>query len=699
MGSLYGWSLIYFEENFIMGPATIACGNFAVIPINNFFDKKGLSKTYLLSAFLNIFIYVIYAIFFLPQKPVIYEISTIYREMVSFIALLMGTTIYWVYFGCATTNLYDEMRNELEKLETDIYEKNKFFSIISKEIRNPLNNLHMSLEMLQDPGTLVLTSQTNLLKICNQSVKYLSYTFQDLFNMYELINKTIYIESKPINLCEIIENIQKNIRYTISHLRGNSVNLQIILDPKIPQLLILDAYRIEQIITTLLLNSVELTEKGQIVLMISWFPALDSNEPNSTLDRVLYKSSWKKVMVFSEKEDNLGLEELTKKYQSGYAPSYKARALTSRIESKSGFHIQNDINSNKGIIKIEVMDKGKNIPENIYSILLGISKNLDIENYNSNCLRLWITKRIVKEMNGDMKIVIKENSGNNIMLAIPTEVSNIETNFSSFQESPLNIGKQVSLLKGLNFLIYEPNLETSQVLKELLNLHSINPIIIYQKIENALEVFKSRTDISLIICDIHNQDEIFLSEIRKFENLAQRAKTPIILLTTNENKKDTTGYIEKYGINKILLKPIRCNIFMEIIERVYYKSKHEKNHNILIIDEDIVSAKFVKSLLKSEGHDCKICTKIKDAIEEFSENMTGWNIVLLGEKFSDGTGVDFMNEIWKFIGNIRNKPVFVCMCAHNFDESLREIYKKYNIEIFIEKPIKKQVLINLIQSI
>eukprot|EP01022_Parablepharisma_sp_SALTPOND_P023166 TRINITY_DN480_c0_g1_i1.p2 TRINITY_DN480_c0_g1~~TRINITY_DN480_c0_g1_i1.p2 ORF type:complete len:823 (-),score=89.53 TRINITY_DN480_c0_g1_i1:4376-6844(-) len=694
-GSTYGWTLIFLENDLITGPATIACGNFAVIPVNYLFDKKAQVHAYFLSGIGNVVLWLIYEFFYAPTYDLVITREIAKTRMTSCVILLVGTSIFWIYFSRATSKIFVEMRESQEKMEQAAQEKSVFFSALSHEIRNPLQSLLASLELIQEKHKMPSPTFSHLLAICKTCCETVLSLVSGILDMSKIAADKMLLSVGPIDLKEVINKV---LRILSPKAQVKGIELKVINDPQLPPAVELDALRTEQVLMNLVSNAVKFTSKGQVVIKVSWFPMLGSVSQEAIIAKALDKSSWKKVMVFNEKQDEENeVFSLPKKYIKEYKPSHTAKELPARTGSRSHHQLETEP-LGKGVVKIEVMDSGIGVSKDTLGLLFkpyqqanaGITKD-----YGGTGLGLWIIKNIINMMKGEIKAIGKEGRGSNFMLAIPTEASLEVPQFTnSFGEGPKSV-----ILQGRTCLLLDNLIDNTYVIKELLDHYGVNAVC-FQKAEAALDAYKGPQRIDMVVTDLrmHSMSgQAFIREVRKFEEATKRRRVPIVVLTAESSVEERKQCILQYGANEYLVKPIKCEDFMAALERTYLNNKLVLNRNILLVDDDLISTKFISTLLNSRGYLCKVCNSVKDARREFEENYKLYSIILLDNLLGDGTGIDFFVFAEEKVKKEDAKMPLVISISGNSVQDQKEFYQGCGVKIFLQKPIKKQDLMDLLQ--
>ena len=331
--------------------------------------------------------------------------------------------------------------------------------------------------------------------------------------------------------------------------------------------------------------------------------------------------------------------------------------------------------------------------------------------YGGTGLGLWITKNILKLMNGDISTKSKEGSGSNFILAFPAKVCKEVVTFEA-QSGVMDVYEP---FKGKTVIILDDNQENTFVTGELLRRHGFTTICKNSGMK-ALDIYKSKTNIDLIITDLRMptmSGQSFLLEVRKYEEDTKHVrKVPIIVLTAESATEEKRMCLTKYGANDYLVKPIKYQDLISSIVKLLITDKNEKcdgnskaqltkqrKKNILIVDDDIISSKFLLSVFVKAEHSCDLKHSVADANAEFDKNRSKYDAILVDSHLGDGTGAEFIRYAASVVKKENGRLPFIVSVSGNPISDQRMMYQGLEVDEFLQKPVKRQDLLDIIRLI
>ena len=168
---------------------------------------------------------------------------------------------------------YNESKNEIVVLFHDITEikkleniKRDFIVNVTHELRTPLTAIKGFLETIEDDTNSAEEIQ-NYIQIIRRNTDRLINIVQDLLTLSQVEQKSSYIQLSQVDVKVIFDNIN---RIFLQKVKNKNIQLLIDIQPGLPEL-VLDPFRIEQVLINLIENAINYTDSGYIKLIAGRF--------------------------------------------------------------------------------------------------------------------------------------------------------------------------------------------------------------------------------------------------------------------------------------------------------------------------------------------------------------------------------------------------------------------------------------------
>ena len=120
-----------------------------------------------------------------------------------------------------------------------------------------------------------------------------------------------------------------------------------------------------------------------------------------------------------------------------------------------------------------------------------------------------------------------------------------------------------------------------------------------------------------------------------------------------------------------------------------------KKKKILYVEDSKDTAKAMKIILESSGYNVDLAFKGKEGLEKIKNN--DYDLVLLDIMLPDITGIDIFKKAVKLKKKSKCKFVFLSIIALSIAEITK--YKKEGLTAHINKPIRREQIINTVKGI
>ncbi|WP_243186964.1 response regulator [Clostridium muellerianum] len=267
-------------------------------------------------------------------------------------------------------------------------------------------------------------------------------------------------------------------------------------------------------------------------------------------------------------------------------------------------------------LKVSVIDTGIGMTENVINRLNKYFNEINsykIRNYEGNGLGLAISKKLLELMDGDIWFESKYKKGTSFFFTLDFKLQ-------QYKQEIINY----NYLKNLNVLLIDDNKTNRKIVYNILDNLQVG-VRFVSNAEEGLIVVREYAKLNKYF------DVIMIDESMPGINgfvLANRLKneinitSPIIMMLSGMELNKSKNKCKELGINNYLVKPIKqselCTIiktalniedrnnyvnndsnskfFDEIKEEINKDYEHEVN--VLIAEKDIVSQKFISTLIK-----------------------------------------------------------------------------------------------------
>ena len=518
-----------------------------------------------------------------------------------------------------------ELENARQKAEIAQKAKSIFLANMSHEIRTPLNAIIGFSDILCESNLDIKDKESAT--IISKSAKSLLNIINDVLDISKIENGKLELEYHTFSLFDLTESIVE--LFSVS---AKDKNIKFIyeVDPNLPDLIISDSTRLQQVVSNLLSNAIKFTPRfGKVNFDIQ----VISNNLETKKSVVIFKikdsgigmTSEQLKLVFkpfsqadsgiSRKFGGTGLglticSDIIKKmgskievnsiYEKGSEFSFKLEFETipkedsSKIKSNIDFAIYS---ANPNIIKIKNITK--NYLEKIGNVF-DFSEDIDKKAsllfcFGGDELASFLPIFTTKNPNGKIVYVGDKSRLSpftllmiDYIIELPiygSKIYNILAQNSNLHCSVIDTSKNEKEFTA-NVLVAEDNPNNQKLIEILLKKIGITPIIVSNG-KDAVEEYKKQY-FDLILMDINMPilDGISaMKQIKILEKNTNSKKTPIIALTANSIAGDKERYLQE-GMDGYLSKPIEFDKLVSILRDFLQKQPLEdkqikKNLNIL----------------------------------------------------------------------------------------------------------------------
>ena len=161
----------------------------------------------------------------------------------------------------AITSEFLELKNKII-LEKEAF-KTKFITNFSHEVVSPIMSVLTFSDMLYK--TPLSAQQKEYINVISASSNQLKYLVSDIIDLSKIENNTLEINNKRFSLKKLIRAIETEYKVKC---KNKNLSFNVIYDSQMPNYVVSDKIRINQIIRNLLNNAVKFTTTGEVTITI-----------------------------------------------------------------------------------------------------------------------------------------------------------------------------------------------------------------------------------------------------------------------------------------------------------------------------------------------------------------------------------------------------------------------------------------------
>ena len=507
--------------------------------------------------------------------------------------------------------------------------KDLFLANMSHEIRTPLNGIVGFTQLLRD--TTLTKEQEDFMIIIENSSEHLLTIVNDILDLSKINAGKVELETIPFN---VLEKFESAIESYGAKATQKNIDLNIYIDPTIPEMIIGDPTKISQIIINLLSNAIKFTDSGGYIDIL--IEKVEERDKNISIKFSVRDSG---IGITQEQQNKIfdAFSQADSSTSRKFGGTGLGLAISSNFTSLMGGKL--DIFSKDGegttffftltfkeVENLKVIDK-LDMKLSTVGILCHddqnsqISNNLEVYSSYSNAkvtkynfyeimnlenlpdilffdYRYYQSKEQLDKLLGlNTKIILL------LDMKFKFNLENIDDKVNSIIYKPLNLTKTINALdiaykkskskrksdthhtdeaifENVNALVAEDNIINQKLIKHILTNFGLN-ITLANDGKEALDLRKEN-DYDIIFMDIQMPVMSGIEstkEIILFEQRNNKKHIPIVALTANALAGDREIYIEA-GMDDYLSKPINVIKLKKLIGNYFNKKPLQESTDI-----------------------------------------------------------------------------------------------------------------------
>jgi len=524
---------------------------------------------------------------------------------------------------------------EIEKIkaESSTKAKTSFLANMSHEIRTPLNGIIGMSDILA--STNLTPVQAEYLQTIDTSSQVLLLLINDILDLSKIESGNLVLVPQQSNVAEVVYD-------TITIMLGKSsdkgLSLQVDLAADLPELVMIDAHRLQQVLMNLISNAVKFTHKGTVTLSVGY-----EQQANA-----------RGRLLFTVKDTGIGINE--EKLEQVFAPFTQEDASITRQFGGTGLGLaicRQLVGLLGGEIKLE---SKKGVGSKFHFML-------DIEVLEPN-------ESALAEFSGTKCLIVSNNNSDAGQLELACKMLGLSSDIMTEDANFIDMVKQYALI------IYCQNADD----KTLTDMEQFNGL------DNRP---------ALVICkQPQNENVDFHHSVDGLITLPLLGKR-FAKVVRNALHKSTENSMPLFNTAS---KLVNGQEFIPDIQEEGTLNDHCDRKIILVVEDNLINQKVVTLQLKKEGFIIALANDGKEALEMIKAETLAYSLVLMDcmMPVMDGFTATSAIREWEQQQAKKRLPI-IALTASVFAEDIEKCYRS-GMDDYVAKPFNKELIFEKIAA-
>ncbi|HZK62303.1 MAG TPA: response regulator, partial [Anaerovoracaceae bacterium] len=496
--------------------------------------------------------------------------------------------------------------------------KTEFLANMSHELRTPLNSSLILSKLLMENAKGNLTEeQIQFASSIYSSGSDLLNLINDILDLSKVEAGKLDIRAEKVSVSEVLDGMKGIFQ---SWAQERKLGFDVICEKDIPQSLLTDRQRLDQILKNLLSNAFKFTTIGSVEIR-------------------LYRVS-KDTIAFEVKDTGIGIPE--EQLEIIFEPFRQADGTTNRKYGGTG---------------------------------LGLSISRDLARLLGGHLEVEST-----EGKGSLFTLMLPESFSGTLIDTPSLIANNikigsinQRNLENFPHIPFEDDRND--LDGVTrvVLVIEDDTKFATVLYDLAHELKYKCIVA----QGADEGFAMAIEYNpfAVLLDILLPDHPGLTVLDRLKGNPKTRHIPVHVLSV----EDFSTTVLNMGASGFMLKPVKRKKIIKVFEEIEVKFS-QKIRRVLVAENDEVQRQIINDLLVEEGVEITTVSLAKDAIHELKT--TVFDCMIMALNLPDMSGADLLQRI--SLEHISSLPPVIVYCRSILSQEEEDNLRKYSRSIIIK---------------
>jgi two-component system sensor histidine kinase RpfC len=183
-----------------------------------------------------------------------------HAHLIEGLGMLLGMVALSFYVLSLVTRMFDA----LARAEAANQAKRRFISVVSHEMRTPLNAIIGMADLMRD--TTLTREQADMLQTLRGSSQVMLGLVEDVLDFSKIEAGKLVLERADFDLHALVNSTSRILQ---AQAQGKSVEFVVSIMPEVPPALRGDAHHLRQVLINLAGNAVKFTERGSVTVHVS----------------------------------------------------------------------------------------------------------------------------------------------------------------------------------------------------------------------------------------------------------------------------------------------------------------------------------------------------------------------------------------------------------------------------------------------